>query len=1182
MCRVRVDAGRSRAAATAVHAAMQSPSSSSSHPLLSHPLLLPALVQSQPQQPPPRPLHEERAAGGLGLAAQQRAFDEAAECKRMERADRESEQRGDQPAVAASTESAMMEIADSSVQSNAMPRADVDTPVKLHLTLTVSEQVVADTPDGKRAKRKRSASGDAGVRCAPCSPSCRKLHGALRLVSFRSTAAPPLEMKVELVPAAYSVTAALAEIQSPNTRKRTEKALREEYKRILTAPTEKRSPNRKTPKSEPSSSAKKAKLEASPNKRKKTEPAEDLNRRTSARRAAAAATPAEDEMMADEADATADDNAFVKFPALEEASLQAATFDQPFAEFVSSFEKGVDPAVILSETRTSRAPASQLLHVTRLQIYRELCEAYFGRFMKAEETQVRIEKGASRASSRVQKTAEKKESPEQLRMIFCEQFNKSEADRVASSAGLSAKTGIIMVAPIPSSQQLKSLAASDAASVRELMNDEAEVPATLNEHRLQQLDRSPSPPAYAMNPNFDLFQYAPFVTHDQYEVLYDDFTHQSQQHEDEHPTLPSFRQQEADSTAAAASSHGKAAPAAGDGNAGPNYNQYHPALGPVSPAEVKDEVMEEPKEEPRVTESTTIEQSNGQASVVVKLPAEQLETPSATVSASASTIVETSQQAAAVEEDGDAIMSDAVKVESAGEQKSEMTATSSVVDAMGEPTREAIAAADAAAASGQSATLPRAGSASVASSSSSADVSGSRPAISLPSTQHGVGMMASLDFNSDLCAPWKTHWTQESFSWKFDNLTRTFVGGAYDPANRRQNDVQLATGIIQQAQKVFHQALLEDELEENQLAENIRMGTRSKRQRKARDGEDGETTGGGSDTLARGGHGYPVDSDEYKALRNRISASFESSLAHSLFLPHTYLRTVAPRLHDRAIRMSQECVEELGRKFVLPPEERAVDDTFGLVVPGFGCEGTQVFLKIGLCVTMLHDEIGWCSALNYMTVRSRGCALWIGLNMHKASVKWSKDRLRNMIHEKKFNLAHFMAEARKAGLQPSMQVQLPGTCIYSPSGRGSAHIVITMGSWVEQIAINHSLSARGLNEAMGFWEGVEPLLHNSALATRCVVPLLWLTKTPKWDLGLGEQLQVLTKLEEMVRREGKFVMLHRDYANPDDQEMYCRHCFGRSHRAILYVQIDGCCPGCFVDLHEEYHHFGTMIDRRFK
>jgi len=322
----------------------------------------------------------------------------------------------------------------------------------------------------------------------------------------------------------------------------------------------------------------------------------------------------------------------------------------------------------------------------------------------------------------------------------------------------------------------------------------------------------------------------------------------------------------------------------------------------------------------------------------------------------------------------------------------------------------------------------------------------------------------------------------------------------------------------------------------------------------------------------------------------------EASLKQPLFLPHTYLRDVSPKLHSRAERMARECVAHLESKLQMPADEVPVDDVFGMVVPGFGCRGVQVFLKQGLCVTMLHDEIGWCSALNYMSIRSRGAALWLGLNMHKASVKLSKDDLRRLINATSFNLSDFLSKLRKLGLSPSMQLQTPGTCIYSPNGTGSAHIVLTVGSWVEQVAINYSLSPSGLRAANMFWEYVDPLLHNSALATRCVLPLLWLQEQKGWELGVGEQLRVLRALTDAAQRD-KAHHLHpywRDFNNPADQEIYCDHCFNSTNRrrAILFVAIgvraapSGAekryCPACFIDKHADYMYFANVVDRRFK
>ena len=58
------------------------------------------------------------------------------------------------------------------------------------------------------------------------------------------------------------------------------------------------------------------------------------------------------------------------------------------------------------------------------------------------------------------------------------------------------------------------------------------------------------------------------------------------------------------------------------------------------------------------------------------------------------------------------------------------------------------------------------------------------------------------------------------------------------------------------------------------------------------------------------------------------------------------------------------------------------DHVFATPLDGFGIDGVQLYLKSGECVTWLHDELLWCSALNYMMRESVGCALWIAIGLH--------------------------------------------------------------------------------------------------------------------------------------------------------------------------------------------------------
>lgn len=874
----------------------------------------------------------------------------------------------------------------------------------------------------------------------------------------------------------------------------------------------------------------------------------------------------------------------VPFPPLDPAAVaDECPFDTSFASFASVFDPTLDVSTLLCSARSSRAPASQRLHVTRISIYRELAEEYFGRFLKEtpdvtdedlkERAQQKADRGAQRSSTRVGRKPvtlhqPQQESPEQLRMIFCEQLNRCEADRVSSSAGRSEKTGLVVVTPLPMSQQLKSLAATDPVSLQRVMREDSHVPATLHDYyRLSPDERralhghsgtSPTP----INPHFDLFQYAPFVVADQYEEILDDLSHKMRQTSDEHPTLPTCH-------ATNGRTQARSAEAVREGG-----TQGTSRAEAVEDIKSDQQIPSGPTEDTVMTSPVPILPVLSPVPVAepassVCSPQGQPDLPAPTAALGDADTPTDSSLPTVAEPPGASSEPPLVSPETTSEPHLSESVTST-------PTAHGT---DAAAAPPL---LPPSA------------------VCTLPATSHGVGMFASLDFNSPNCGQFRSHWTNSCFQWKFDNQSRTFSAVAFDASNRLDNDMAHVTGIIQQAQKDFHDDMVQDEADERIIEQEIEKQSRRPRAKKtARYGEEKEEVTKRSMTDEERSPSpdsscpsptppsvgpFTPGSSHYLQLKSRIRESFKSAVAQSLFLPHTYLRDVAPHLHSRAIRMSEQCVRDLATKFTLPSEEQSVDSVFGLVVPGFGCAGTQVFVKVGLCLTLLHDEIGWCSALNYMTTRSRGCALWIGLNMHKASVKWSKDRLRHLINAQTFNLSEFLAHMRKSGLQPSMQVQFPGTCIYSPQGSGAAHIVLTVGSWVEQVAINYSMAPKGLASAMHFWDGADTLLHNSALATRCVIPLMWLQKHRGWDVGLADQLRVLDALDRQVRVEGRYVIQYRDYSSPTDLEVYCKRCFNgtTNRRAILFMRIDQMCPACFVDRHEEYMHWTTMIDKRFK
>jgi hypothetical protein len=255
---------------------------------------------------------------------------------------------------------------------------------------------------------------------------------------------------------------------------------------------------------------------------------------------------------------------------------------------------------------------------------------------------------------------------------------------------------------------------------------------------------------------------------------------------------------------------------------------------------------------------------------------------------------------------------------------------------------------------------------------------------SLPALAHGVGMLGALDFNSPHMHSYREHWANSCFSWRFNNHNRTFSAHAYSATNSDWNDSALVSGILSGAQAAFHAQLQQDEAEEEAL-----IASHAKRSRAARahsnkyaDESKGTSSAGAAAASSASAAAAPSESKgaqlphfdatglpvigaysqgspEYESLKRRIRVSWEGSMAQSLFLPHTFLRDVSPSLHKRAERMAGECVAQLAARVQLPPDEVPIDDLFKLVVPGFGCGGVQLFLKVGLCVTLLHDEIGW-------------------------------------------------------------------------------------------------------------------------------------------------------------------------------------------------------------------------------
>ena len=284
----------------------------------------------------------------------------------------------------------------------------------------------------------------------------------------------------------------------------------------------------------------------------------------------------------------------------------------------------------------------------------------------------------------------------------------------------------------------------------------------------------------------------------------------------------------------------------------------------------------------------------------------------------------------------------------------------------------------------------------------------------------------------------------------------------------------------------------------------------------------------------------------------------------SLFVSNSAALSCLPGIFDRAKNIMRRCV--LAAKMsqgAAIGDEISFDDPIvpGVLpissfLPGFGINGLQYYVKIGLCITRLHDEIANSRAINYMTRRSRGVALWIGVNFNKLSVRMSKTRIAELMD---LNSPSELLRRLRPG-EVTYRLQTPGTAVMSPCGTGAAHFVITLGVFVEQLAINASTSPRAIERGIQFWAHMPTTNDNSFLATFTVFPLLWMQRN-RIQLGLDDDLQRMRVMAEAANHIHHMPVRYRSYSAASPTRIFCDACM----KEIMYASLGGKCIGCFVD-----------------
>jgi hypothetical protein len=235
-------------------------------------------------------------------------------------------------------------------------------------------------------------------------------------------------------------------------------------------------------------------------------------------------------------------------------------------------------------------------------------------------------------------------------------------------------------------------------------------------------------------------------------------------------------------------------------------------------------------------------------------------------------------------------------------------------------------------------------------------------------------------------------------------------------------------------------------------------------------------------------------------------------------------------------------------------------------VNGFGTSLSQLYIKVNEAVTLCHDEMAASSSANYMTRRSQGCCLWLAFNMKVAKKMLHDMNLSNLLTIQ--DLQHVIRLLGDAGVPMQLAIQKPGYAVYTPPGTCSAHFVVWLGEYGEQIAWNHSTTDQGVLDCDDVWKDEEHMDGNSGLDTRRVISKVWLEYQGGRELGMGKEIEVVEKCLKYCEKNG----IMAKWWKGQDVDWSCKSVgcvyYYKKNQAINWpirdLYIDGYCWKCFA------------------
>jgi hypothetical protein len=292
----------------------------------------------------------------------------------------------------------------------------------------------------------------------------------------------------------------------------------------------------------------------------------------------------------------------------------------------------------------------------------------------------------------------------------------------------------------------------------------------------------------------------------------------------------------------------------------------------------------------------------------------------------------------------------------------------------------------------------------------------------------------------------------------------------------------------------------------------------------------------------------------------------------NIFMPFINIDSIKNDTLQQRIKAVAAAVQQLYKsRTVAKHLEIECDHAFATPLDGFGIDGVQLYLKSGECVTWLHDELLWCSALNYMMRESIGCSLWIAIGLHDLKQVMSVSEIDAVFRRPQtktdiMNIGALLDTLVEKKVYMEYVIQQPGQGVSSPPGAGAAHLVYADGILMSQLAWNYSFTMPGAIDCLAFWGGHENThghlsLSNGSMATRSVLPLYSMQENG-YDFNLADQMKLY---QDFISRL-KYTYPQRRYRitrNPDTRLPHCKQCLFRQD----WIRINNQCIHCYYKKH---------------